>query len=132
MTSCLAWRIIDFMTTNTVRKQASANSVTTSKRTVSSGVVAERTSGRAAASKTNTVTLQLFSLKGTKMTIVSSPGRVLKATTTSAPGKLVKLDLSRSNLVGKYPAVKHLPAPNSKRKLDDKTRTALLASMVLG
>lgn len=41
------------------------------------------------------------------------------------------VDLSRRKLVGKYPEVKHRPAPKSKLRLDNETRTALLASMVL-
>jgi len=46
-------------------------------------------------------------------------------------GKVVQLELSRSNLVGKHPEVHHLPAPKTKLKLDDETRKSLLALMVL-
>lgn len=83
------------------------------------------------AGKVYTVTLTSLSNKGSKTTVTSSPGKVFEATTTSAPGKFVTLDLSRRKLVGKHPEVKHLPAPKSKLKLDEKTRKLLLASMVL-
>lgn len=68
---------------------------------------------------------------GSQTVIISAPGKVLEANTTLKPGKIVKLKLSRSNVVGKHPEVHHLPAPKTKLKLDDETRKSLLASMVL-
>lgn len=68
---------------------------------------------------------------GAQTVVISAPGKVLEANTTLKAGKIVKLKLSRSNVVGKHPEVHHLPAPKTKLKLDDKTRKSLLASMVL-
>lgn len=82
------------------------------------------------AGKTYKVTLA--GAKGRGQTVViSAPGKVLEANTTLEPGKVVKLKLSRNNVVGKNPGVQHLPAPQTKLKLDDETRKSLLASMVL-
>lgn len=68
---------------------------------------------------------------GGQTVVISAPGKVLEANTTLKPGEIVKLKLSRSNVVGKHPEVRHLPAPKTKLKLDDETRKSLLASMVL-
>ena len=68
---------------------------------------------------------------GGQTVVISAPGKALEAITTLKSGKVVQLELSRSNLVGKHPEVHHLPAPKAKLKLDDETRKSLLASMVL-
>ena len=68
---------------------------------------------------------------GGQTVVISAPGKVLEARTTLRPGKIVNLNLSRSNVVGKHPEVQHLPAPKTKLRLDDETRKSLLASMVL-
>lgn len=82
--------------------------------------------------KGKTYKVTLARAKGRGQTVViSAPGKVLEASTTLETGKIVKLKLSRSKLVGKYPEVHHLPAPQTKLKLDDETRKSLLASMVL-
>ena len=74
----------------------------------------------------------LAGVKGGGHTVViSAPGKVLEANTTLEQGRIVKLKLSRSNVVGKHPEVRHLPAPKTELKLDDETRNSLLASMVL-
>lgn len=90
---------------------------------------------KASASKTPTGKTYKVTLAGTKgrgrTVVISAPGKVLEANTISKPGKIVKLNLSRSNLVGKHPEVHHLPAPRTTLKLDDETRKSLLASMVL-
>ena len=79
-----------------------------------------------------TYKVTLAGTKGRGQTVViSAPGKALEANTTLEPGKVVTLKLSRSNVVGKYPKVRHLPAPETKLKLDDETRKSLLASMVL-
>ena len=80
--------------------------------------------------KTYKVTLARAKGRG-QTVVISAPGKVLEANTTLKPGKIVKLNLSRSNVVGKHPEVHHLPAPKTKLKLDDETRKSLLASMVL-
>jgi len=80
--------------------------------------------------KTYTVTLARAKGRG-QTVVISAPGKVLEANTTLETGKIVTLKLSRSKLVGKYPEVHHLPAPQTKLKLDDETRKSLLASMVL-
>jgi hypothetical protein len=83
-----------------------------------------------ATGKTYKVTLARAKGRG-QTVFISAPGKVLEANTTLEPGKIVKLKLSRSNVVGKHPEVHHLPAPKAKLKLDDETRKSLLASMVL-
>ena len=80
--------------------------------------------------KTYKVTLARAKGQG-QTVVISAPGKVLEANTTLKPGKIVKLNLSRSKVVGKHPEVHHLPAPITKLKLDDETRKSLLASMVL-
>ena len=80
--------------------------------------------------KTYKVTLARAKGRGHTV-VISAPGKVLEANTTLEPGKIVKLNLSRRNLVGKHPEVHHLPAPETTLKLDDETRKSLLASMVL-
>lgn len=85
---------------------------------------------KSATGKTYKVTLARSKGRGHTV-VISAPGKVLEANTTLEPGKVVKLKLSRSNVVGKYPEVHHLPAPKAKLKLDEETRKSLLASMVL-
>lgn len=80
--------------------------------------------------KTYKVTLARAKGQG-QTVVISAPGKVLEANTTLKSGKIVKLKLSRSKVVGKHPEVHHLPAPMTKLKLDDETRKSLLASMVL-
>ena len=80
--------------------------------------------------KTYKVTLARTKGQG-QTVVISAPGKVLEANTTLKPGKIVKLKLSRSKVVGKHPEVHHLPAPTTKLKLDDETRKSLLALMVL-
>ena len=80
--------------------------------------------------KTYKVTLARAKGQG-QTVVISAPGKVLEANTTLKPGKIVKLNLSRSKVVGKHPEIHHLPAPTTKLKLDDETRKSLLASMVL-
>lgn len=105
------------------------------KTTVSVTEEAVRSVHKASASKPltgKTYKVTLARTKGRGQTVViSAPGKVLEANTTLKPGKIVKLKLSRSNLVGKHPEVHHLPAPKTKLKLDEETRKSLLASMVL-
>lgn len=80
--------------------------------------------------RTYKVTLARTQERG-QTVVISAPGKVVEADTTLKPGKIVKLKLSRSKLVGKHPEVHHLPAPKTKLKLDEETRKSLLASMVL-
>ena len=82
-------------------------------------------------SKDKVYTVTLKQVKGVgKTTVVWAPHKALEVETTVKPGKVVKQKLPRSKVVGKY-EVNHLPAPQSKLKLDDKTRKTLLAAMVL-
>lgn len=137
------------MVTNNARIKASKKGKAVAKK-VGGSVVGEKRAKKATASvagkvalsvhkasastpPTNkTYTVTLARAKGGGQTVViSAPGKVLEANTTLRPGKIVKLKLSRSNVVGKYPEVHHLPAPKTKLKLDDETRKSLLASMVL-
>ena len=133
------------MVANDARIEDSKKGKTVAKK-IGSSVVAEKTAlnvpGRAvlpghkaSASKApigKTYKVTLSRAKGLGQTVViSAPGKVLEANTTLKPGKIVKLKLSRSKVVGKHPEVHHLPAPTTKLKLDDETRKSLLASMVL-
>ncbi len=96
------------------------------------GVLSVRNASASKSPTGKTYKVTLSRAKGGGQTVViSAPGKVLEANTTLKPGKIVKLKLSRSNVVGKHPEVHHLPAPKTKLKLDDETRKSLLASMML-
>lgn len=122
------------MVTNDARIKVSEEGKAVAKK-IGSSVVGEKRTKKATASKPpvgKTYKVTLARAKGGGHTVViSAPGKVLEANTTLKPGKVVKLKLSRSNVVGKHPEVHHLPAPKTKLKLDDEMRKSLLASMVL-
>lgn len=55
-----------------------------------------------------------------------------KAKTISSQRKPMQaVDLSRANLVGKFPHIQHQPAPKARYLLSEEARTQLVARMVL-
>lgn len=115
------------MATNSIHKLSAAKTIASSE-----GTGANQADRSIAQPPFKNYKVIISSVKGDKTTVTVRSGGIYEAVKISGLGKAVKVDLSRDSLVGKYPQVKHLPAPKAKKKLDEKTRTSLLNSMVLG